>query len=301
MVDRTVREQEIHPILIDTDQVVEHILTAGQNPSRLFTITPIPITGKVLSPDRKALGPCYVTEVFINHPPYQTVTTDADGNFEILPGVTVGVWNITSNGGGSVTVQVKDDGTVIPAKPELINESETPIQTGIVNGIYCNAEFGFSVSSPNDNWTIREPNPNDPGEADSLVILERVGQFTYVQIITQSDVPSVCDETEEMMHLLVDMMEKEIKEELGIPAIIEEEPVRRIVVSGLDGCEVVMQMKTRDPLTGLEVTIANFKFVFLQDGVDAYAFMLVTMADEKDIPGVFADFDRILDSFQISK
>ena len=128
--DQTVNEEKIHPIFINTDEIVEHIMDKDENPSSLSIIAPIPIKGKVFSKNGNPVDMCVV---FVNHPPFQTVTTGKDGVFEITPGVTPGKWKIyNTNSGEFVDVEVSSDGKIIP--PEPVIRVDAPTEKAIIRG-----------------------------------------------------------------------------------------------------------------------------------------------------------------------
>jgi len=300
LVNATVKEQGIEPLFINTEYIVKYVMDTGKNPSKLLVYMPVPITGKVLSPDGKALGPCAVDSVFINHPPFQTVTTDANGEFRILPGVSPGVWNIKSGGGGNIAIQVKSDGTIVPTQPVLINKTKIPVQTGIVNNVYCDQEFCFRISCPT-NWTMRNPNSNSQIEASSLIIIERnQTDDTAVYLTAQSNIPagvSICDEADVMLQDITKEIEKEIADQL-LDVKVETEPVHEIIINGTNGCETMIRMMIHDPKTNRDITRGILKVAFLQSNSIVYTIMLLTISSEDNQPTILYEFDRILNTFQ---
>lgn len=300
LVDDTIEQEGIHPIYINTEQIAEAIMRTKSNPPRLTSNNLSTVTGKVLSPDGKAICPCSTSYVFINHPPFRTIDTRSDGKFEIT-GVTPGVWDIVTNGGGNITVHVKDEG-ILPAQIVIRNTLSIPIQEGIIDDThFCNGEFGFRISRPDEGWTIRMPNASDPPDAIVLIEKGSEDEFSYTQIyVMVLDVPKgirICDELDEIMDELVE--EVNFGELTGLPITLEEEPSREININGQKGCEVLLRMKVEDPNTGKKETIAFVNFAFLQHDETVYVFTMTAIGDEGDIGTILSEFGEVLGTFQI--
>ena len=281
---------EVHPIEIDTKSIVKHIMEKGKNPEKLQLKEKVTVSGTVLQPDG-VTPECFGVHVSINHPMLQDgktvfpqVMTDANGRYSI-PNITPGVWRLKTDGQGESDVQIKYDGTSIPGSPQITNRIPVQIETGIYGNTYYNSEFAFQISRPNDKWTLREADPNNPEEEAALVILEFSEGAIMPAEIAVSAVPGAppgitCDD---MVSAMIEIL-------AGTPFRIIEE--RQKVINNIRACDFALQVD-------FGLFQMRGRFVFLIGGSNLYSIYLVAM--ESDVARIDPDFDKVLESFRVGE